>query len=390
MSGTARDEVPPRALAGNYVGTEVDGSWRKRYRRDGFLARGNGRYWWDEDAFYFLRHLTKRALRIPFGQVTGVRVGTSHAGRLGLWLRILKAARPNPGARQGGPMTVRSDRACATTRGRGAARGFAAYAAVLVTAAALLCAGCATVPITGRQQLSLVPQADLIQSAAGSYEGFLEGATIVTEGESAALVGRVGGRVARAAEDFLREEGLGSQLGYYDWEFSLVDDGATANAFCMPGGKIAVYTGLLPITASEGGLAVVVAHEVAHAIANHSGERMSQVLIAELGGMALSSAIEEKPADTQKWLMAAYGLGATVGVLMPYSRQHESEADRIGLTLMAIAGYDPRAAIPLWERMDEAGGQRPPEFLSTHPEPSSRIANIRKYLPEALEHYEER
>jgi predicted Zn-dependent protease len=279
-------------------------------------------------------------------------------------------------------------------RGRGAgestrSRGLATLVLVLAVTSALLCAGCATVPITGRQQLSLVPQADLIQSAAGSYDGFLEGTTVVTDGESARLVRRVGDRIAGAAESFLTSEGLGSQLRYYDWEFNLIDDDETANAFCMPGGKIAVYTGLLPIASTEGLLSVVVAHEVAHAIANHSGERMSQVLIAELGGMALSRAIEEKPADTQKWMMAAYGLGATVGVLMPYSRQHESEADRIGLTLMAMAGYDPRQAIPLWERMDEAGGARPPEFLSTHPEPSSRIENIRKYLPEALEHYEE-
>jgi predicted Zn-dependent protease len=261
-------------------------------------------------------------------------------------------------------------------------------AALLLLTAGLIALGCATVPITGRQQLSLVPQADLIQSARGSYDGFLEEATVVHGGTQAALVSQVGERVAGAAESFLRAEGLESYIRYYDWEFTLVDE-ESANAFCMPGGKIAVFTGLLPIAESEEGLAVVVAHEVAHALANHSGERMSQLLLTELGGMALGRAIEEKPEDTQKLLMAAYGLGATVGVLLPYSRQHESEADRIGLTLMAMAGYDPRAAIPLWERMDEAGGERPPEFLSTHPEPMSRIENIRRYLPEALEHYEE-
>lgn len=262
-------------------------------------------------------------------------------------------------------------------------------AALVAAALMVLMVGCATVPITGRQQLSLVPQSDLVSLAADDYQGFLDGVDVVSGGEGATLVGRVGRRIADAAETFLREEGLESQLRYYDWEFSLVRDDETVNAFCMPGGRIVVYTGLMPVTRDEAGLAVVMSHEVAHALANHSGERMSQLLIAELGGMALSRAIEEKPAETQDLLMMAYGIGANVGVLLPYSRQHESEADRIGLTLMAMAGYDPREAIPLWERMEALGGSRPPEFLSTHPDPSSRIEDIRKYLPEALGRYQQ-
>ncbi len=260
----------------------------------------------------------------------------------------------------------------------------------LACAALILAAGCTTVPITGRQQLSLVPQSELVQLAADDYSGFLADADVVETGAEAAMVRRVGTRIAEAAERFLTEEGLESELRYYDWEFNLVRDDETVNAFCMPGGRIVVYTGLLPVTRDETGLAVVLSHEVAHAVANHSGERLSQLLVAELGGMALARAIEEKPEETQQLLMAAYGIGANVGVLLPYSRQHEGEADRIGLTLMAMAGYDPRTAVQLWERMDEMGGSRPPEFLSTHPEPASRIENIRKYLPEALERYDTR
>jgi predicted Zn-dependent protease len=260
----------------------------------------------------------------------------------------------------------------------------------LLGALALAVASCTTVPITGRQQLSLVPQSDLVSVAADNYQQFLQEATVVTEGEAAASVRRVGGRIAEAAERFLRDVGMGAEVRYYDWQFSLIEDDETANAFCMPGGRIAAFTGLLPITRDDTGLAVVMAHEVAHAIAHHSGERMSQLLVAELGGRALANAIGEKPEETQELLMLAYGIGANVGVLLPYSRQHESEADRIGLTLMAMAGYDPGEAIPLWERMDAMGGPRPPEFLSTHPHPTTRIDEIREHLPEALEHYQER
>jgi len=160
----------------------------------------------------------------------------------------------------------------------------------------------------------------------------------------------------------------------------LIKDDKTANAWVMPGGKAAVYTGILPYTRNETGLAVVLGHEVAHAIAGHGNERMSQGLLAQMGGAALSVALAENSPATQNLFMQAYGAGATVGLLLPYSRLHESEADRIGLTLMARAGYDPREAVPFWERMNKKGERRPPEFLSSHPAPSTRIANIKKYL----------
>ncbi len=158
----------------------------------------------------------------------------------------------------------------------------------------------------------------------------------------------------------------------------------------MPGGKVGVYSGILPITKNSAGLAVVVAHEVAHALANHGGERMSQLLLAQLGGMALSQALSQKPAETQQLAMMAYGLGANVGVLLPYDRKQESEADRIGLILMAQAGYDPQAAISFWQRMEAQGsGGAPPEFLSTHPSHATRISDLRTWLPEAMGYYKQ-
>jgi len=258
-----------------------------------------------------------------------------------------------------------------------------------VVLAGLMLAGCATVPITGRSQLSLVSQAELTAMGADSYHQFIAESNLSDDAAEIATVRRVGERVAASAEAFLRAHGLEGDLRYYDWEFNVIDDDETANAFCVSGGKIAVYTGILPITEDEEGLAVVVAHEVAHALANHGGERMSQLLVAELGGIALSKAVEKEPQKTQDLWKAVYGLGAQVGYLLPYSRQHESEADRIGLILMAQAGYHPGAAIQFWQRMAAEGGARPPEFLSTHPSPETRIDQIREYLPEALTYYEE-
>ncbi len=258
----------------------------------------------------------------------------------------------------------------------------------LILGVSLLASACATVPLTGRTQLALVPTGDLVASSAESYNQLLAESTLSTNAEDTALVVQVGERVARAAEEMMTELGMGSELRYYDWQFNLIDDPEMVNAFCMPGGRIGVFTGILPVAESPQGLAVVMAHEVAHALANHSGERMSQLLLANLGGMALSTAMQSKPEETQQLAMVAFGLGAQLGVLLPYSRRHESEADRIGLILMARAGYDPRSAIPFWQRMGDLGGARPPEFLSTHPEPERRVEDIRGYLPEALQYYE--
>jgi predicted Zn-dependent protease len=202
------------------------------------------------------------------------------------------------------------------------------------------------------------------------------------------MVRRVGNRIAKATETFLAETGQKGTIKNFKWEFNLIEDDKTVNAWVMPGGKAAVYTGILPYTQNETGLAVVLGHEVAHALADHGNERMSDALVAQMGGMALSVALSSQTQQTQQLFMTVYGAGATVGFLLPYSRLHESEADRIGLTLMARAGYDPRQAIPFWERMSKQEGKSsPPQFLSTHPAPKTRIADIQKYIPEALPYY---
>jgi predicted Zn-dependent protease len=216
----------------------------------------------------------------------------------------------------------------------------------------------------------------------------LKKSKLSTDTQKVEMVRRVGNRIAKAAESFLAEIGQQDQIKNYKWEFNLIKDDKTVNAWVMPGGRAAVYTGILPYTQNETGLAVVLGHEVGHALADHGNERMSDALVAQMGGMALSVALSNQTQQTQQLFMAVYGAGATVGFLLPYSRLHESEADRIGLTLMARAGYDPRQAIPFWERMSKQEGQRPPQFLSTHPAPETRIANIKKYIPEALPYYE--
>ncbi|MDA8124405.1 MAG: M48 family metallopeptidase [Deltaproteobacteria bacterium] len=248
-------------------------------------------------------------------------------------------------------------------------------------------AGCATVPMTGRSGLSLVSDGEMVSLGAQQYGEVLKKAKLSTNAAEVKMVRTVGARIAKASEEFLRDSGRGADIAAYRWEFNLIEDDKTVNAWCMPGGKVAVYTGLLPVAKDETGLAVVMGHEVAHAIARHGNERMSQSLLAQLGGIGLSLALSQKPQATQEIFMAAYGVTANVGFMLPYSRLHESEADRIGLSLMARAGYDPREAVALWERMNKLGGGRPAELLSTHPAPDSRIANIRAYLPEALGYY---
>jgi predicted Zn-dependent protease len=193
--------------------------------------------------------------------------------------------------------------------------------------------------------------------------------------------------IAGAAESFMKDNGMEKDLANYKWEFNLIQDDKTVNAFCMPGGKIVVYSGILPVTRDANGLATVMSHEVAHAIANHGGERMSQQLVVQAGGMGLGQLMKSKPAQAQKIMMQVYGAGTQVGVLLPYSRSHESEADHIGLILMARAGYDPKTAVTFWERMNNLGGAKPPEFLSTHPATSRRISDIQKELPEAEKYY---
>ncbi|MEJ2100960.1 MAG: M48 family metallopeptidase [Desulfobacterales bacterium] len=247
---------------------------------------------------------------------------------------------------------------------------------------------CAEVPITHRHSLQLLPESELATLSLQEYDKVLKDSKLSTDRQQVEMVRRVGFKIAGAAELFLVEAGLKSQIKNLNWEFNLIQDDKTVNAWVMPGGKAAVYTGILKYTRDETGLAVVLGHEVGHAIAGHGNERMSQGLLAQMGSIALSVALSQNSAATRGLFMQAYGAGATVGLLLPYSRLQESEADRIGLTLMARAGYDPRQAVPFWERMSKQEGKsQPPEFLSTHPAPKSRIADIKKYIPEAMSYY---
>jgi len=246
---------------------------------------------------------------------------------------------------------------------------------------------CATVPVTGRQSLHILPDSELLSMSLDQYNEVLKKSKLSHDPAKVQMVKRVGERIAKATENFLREEGMESEISSYKWEFNLIEDDKTVNAWCMPGGKVAVYTGILPVTEDDTGLAVVIGHEIAHAVAKHGNERMSQGLLAQLGAIGLSAALSTHPGPTSEIFMAAYGVGANVGLLLPYSRLQESEADHIGLILMAKAGYDPRQAIPFWERMNKKGGERPPEFLSTHPAPETRIDEIRAEIPEAMRYY---
>jgi predicted Zn-dependent protease len=220
------------------------------------------------------------------------------------------------------------------------------------------------------------------------YNDFLKKHEVITGTTEAQMVGRAGRRIQRAVERYFSEQNISDHLAGYQWEFNLVKDDAV-NAWCMPGGKVVVYTGILPVAAGEDGLAVVMGHEISHAIARHGNERMSQGLVTQMGGMALSVALAEKSKETHDLFMTAFGVGSQVGILLPYSRLQESEADRLGLIFMAMAGYDPREAVGFWKRM-AAGkqGASPPAFLSTHPADSKRIADIEKLLPEAMKYYQ--
>ncbi|RJP31384.1 MAG: M48 family peptidase [Candidatus Omnitrophota bacterium] len=251
-----------------------------------------------------------------------------------------------------------------------------------------LIAACATTPLTQRRQLVLLPSSQLMQMSLSNYGEVKNNSKLSTDPREVEPVLRVGKRLADATMRYLKEQNL--PTADYAWEFIVIKDDETVNAWCMPGGKIAVYTGILPITKDDTGLAVVMGHEIAHAIANHGNERMSQGMLAELGSVALAYAVKEQPEKTKDLFFQAYGAGTQIGLLLPYSRLHESEADRIGLTIMAMAGYDPNAAIPFWQRMNALSDSRPPEFLSTHPAPDSRIENIKQYLPEAMRHYQSR
>jgi predicted Zn-dependent protease len=252
--------------------------------------------------------------------------------------------------------------------------------AALVTTALVAAVACATVPVTGRHQILLLSEGDERQMGLSAYQEVLKKSRLSSDPVATEQVRRVGRRIAEATG---RTD--------YKWEFNLIED-KQANAFCLPGGKVAVYTGILPITRDDAGLAAVLGHEVAHAIARHGGERVSQGLLVQVGLAATQVALARNDPGTVRQVTALLGAGTTVGLLLPWSRTQESEADHLGLIYMAKAGYDPHAARDLWVRMAEAsrGSSRPPEFLSTHPSEATRIRQIEAWLPEALQYYQPR
>ena len=245
---------------------------------------------------------------------------------------------------------------------------------------------CSIVPFTGRKQLSLVPESQMIAMSLTAYSDFLKANTISRDQSASSMVNTVGKDLATAVTSYFVQNNLADRIEGYKWEFNLVED-KTPNAWCMPGGKVVVYSGILPYTQDKNGLAVVISHEIAHAIARHGNERMSQTLVAQFGSIALNELISEKPEETKTIFNTAYGLGSQLGVMLPFSREHELEADRLGLIFMAMAGYDPGSAVKFWERMGKSGGASPPEFLSTHPSDSRRISRIKAALPEAMKYY---
>jgi len=243
--------------------------------------------------------------------------------------------------------------------------------------------------ITGRNQLILMEESELQQMSSTEYKTFLTKNKVVGIGSTRdqEMVARVGKRIANAVAVFAAEQGKPDLLKGYEWEFNLVDS-KEVNAWCMPGGKVVVYTGLLPVTQNEVGLAIVMGHEIAHAVAKHGNERMSQGMMQQLGGMAISVAVANKPAETQAIFMEAYGIGSAMGGTLPFSRKHELEADRYGLIFAAKAGYDPREAVAFWQRMAQmATGSKPPEILSTHPSDETRIEKVKIYVKEAMKYY---
>jgi predicted Zn-dependent protease len=244
---------------------------------------------------------------------------------------------------------------------------------------------CSSVPITGRKQLNLVSDGEVLSLSLQEYKNYIQTAKKSTDKNATALVVKVGTNIAKAVELYYKSINAEEFLKDYSWEFNLIDD-PQINAFCMPGGKIVVYTGILPVTQDESGLAVVLGHEVAHAVAKHANERMSQQIAAQYGAQAVGALTDKTSETTRVIAQQVYGLGAQYGVLLPFNRTQESEADHLGLIFMAIAGYNPQTAIPFWQRMGQ-NGQSVPEFLSTHPSDITRITNIQKELPEAMEVY---
>lgn len=247
---------------------------------------------------------------------------------------------------------------------------------------------CSSVALTGRKQLNLVSDSEMLTTSTQQYDQFMKENKASTNAADTDRIKRVGARIQKAVEAYAKQNNRSQDLAGYAWEFNLVES-KEVNAWCMPGGKVVFYSGIMPVCHDDNGVAVVMGHEVAHAVAKHGAERMSQQLMLQMGGVALQTALQSKPQETQQMWMGVFGAGAQYGVMLPYGRGQESEADHLGLIFMAMAGYDPHQAVSFWERMAKAsaGAEKPPEFMSTHPSDQSRIKKIEEELPEALKYY---
>ncbi|NPA46150.1 MAG: M48 family metallopeptidase [Chlorobi bacterium] len=254
---------------------------------------------------------------------------------------------------------------------------------ILVMLAVASVWSCKTVKITGRKQFNFVSNEQIFPASFAQYRQFLKEHPVSDNKDQQERIRRIGNRLVKAVEMYYKSKGWEDDLKGYKWEFNLVKD-TVMNAFCMPGGKVVYFEGLLKVTQTDGEIAAVMGHEIAHALANHGAERMSQMYAQNIGAVLTMLATANAPeSERQKW-MAIYGYGSTLGVILPYSRKHEAEADKIGQIIMAIAGYDPMSAVRVWEKMSKMSGQQPPEFLSTHPSHERRMANLRKWAPEAV------
>ena len=260
---------------------------------------------------------------------------------------------------------------------------------IILSAFLLMQSSCSEVAVTGRKQFNLVPDVVMNSMSFQQYGEFISQNQLSPNTSQSQMVKNVGARIQRSVEKYCAENDLSYRIKGYKWEFNLVEDDAV-NAWAMPGGKVVVYSGLIPIAQDEAGLAVVMGHEIAHAIGRHGAERMTQGLLVDMGGMALSTALSKYPNETKNLFMKSYGVGTEVGVLLPYSRVHEKEADHLGLIFMAMAGYNPNEAVGFWERMAALKkGKEPLEILSTHPADKTRINNIKQLIPEAMQYYQQ-
>lgn len=254
---------------------------------------------------------------------------------------------------------------------------------VVFTVVTMFLTNCATNPITGRKSMEVIGNSQLFPMAFQQFDQFLSTAKVINNTAEAKKIDEIGKKLVVAANNWYKELGQPDYLKDYQWEFKLVDD-PQVNAWAMPGGKIVFYKGIMPILKDDAGIACVMGHEIAHAILDHGKERMNAAYKQQMGGQLLSVAFSGSSAETQQLIQQAYGIGSQVGAMLPYSRKHEYEADEVGITLMAMAGYNPELAVPFWERMQStSGGQAPPEYMSTHPSHGNRIQRLQSAIPKA-------